>query len=348
MGFALPEYEEIPVAVSMSPAQAQQYKTLKSRLQDELKERLIRGDKSLLAGYLQALLSFPDASWRPKVVRDPRTERVVAKVDGLPDAGLFPKEEEIIRLIQTELTHNRKVLLLCQQTGTLDITPQWQQFLTNAGISSAVLKCEPARREAWIEKQVANGIQVIISHPKRVETGLDLLEFPTIIWMGTEYSVYTVLQASRRSWRIGQEYPVKVYFFAYEETLQEDALKLIAAKVSATLRVNGDTVDNDSLAELDELASTDIVTALARIATGQESSNVESLQDAFKKANAEFKAETAVIGSYTMTDLPEPEPVPIRPATEPAPIPPKPMITKLPIEKKLPPAVGQQLSLFSF
>ena len=73
--------------------------------------------------------------------------------------------------------------------------------------------------------------------------------------MGTEYSVYTVLQASRRSWRIGQTQPVKVYFYTYEETLQEDALSLIAAKVAATLRVNGDTVANDSLAELDSLAS---------------------------------------------------------------------------------------------
>jgi hypothetical protein len=49
--------------------------------------------------------------------------------------------------------------------------------------------------------------------------------------MAIDYSVYTVLQASRRSWRIGQTEPVRVYFFAYEETIQEDALQLVAAKV---------------------------------------------------------------------------------------------------------------------
>ncbi len=281
MGFALPDYEEIPISVSMTGAQAAMSENLKSQLMEELKERLIRNDKSLLAGYLQALLSWPDSPWRKKVVRDPKTEEIIAQIPGLDADQLYPKEEEIISIIQEELAQNRKVLLLCQQTATLDITPQWQAMLNDHNIISAVLKAPPNKREAWIKKQVANGTQVLITHPKRVETGLDLLDFPTIIWMGTEYSVYTVMQASRRSWRIGQDQPVKVYFFCYEDTLQEDALHLVAGKVSATFRINGDTIPDDSLADMDELANTDIVTALARIVTGQEQRPSHSLQQAF-------------------------------------------------------------------
>ena len=48
-------------------------------------------------------------------------------------------------------------------------------------------------------------MQVCICHPKLVQTGLDLLEFPTIFFVQTGYSIYTLRQASRRSWRIGQK-----------------------------------------------------------------------------------------------------------------------------------------------
>ena len=47
-------------------------------------------------------------------------------------------------------------------------------------------------------------------------------------------------QASRRSWRIGQKEPVRVYYMTYEDCLQTDALKLIAKKTTASLTVEGD------------------------------------------------------------------------------------------------------------
>ncbi|MCA9979109.1 MAG: hypothetical protein KC413_25280, partial [Anaerolineales bacterium] len=46
---------------------------------------------------------------------------------------------------------------------------------------------------------------------------------------------------------------------------QERALKLIASKIAAAVRVNGDTVEADSLADMDEYASADIVTALSKM-----------------------------------------------------------------------------------
>ncbi|MBK9054801.1 MAG: hypothetical protein IPL78_29010 [Chloroflexi bacterium] len=120
--------------------------------------------------------------------------------------------------------------------------------------------------------------------------------------MAVDYSVYTVLQASRRSWRIGQTEPVKVYFYAYESTLQEDALRLVAAKVAAALRVNGDTIADDSLAELDELSGGDIVTTLARIVTGEVQVSAQSLQQAFAEANAGLRQANQMIGGYEIVE----------------------------------------------
>jgi hypothetical protein len=331
MGFPLPPYNEIPVSVPMHPVQADYYESLKQQLQAELKERLVRGDKSLLAGYLFALLFWPDSPRRAKVVRCPRTERVVASVPALPEAFIGPKEEEIIDLCLQEKAQGRRVLLLCQQTDTLDIQPEWKRMLEAAGLKAAILRAAPNKREGWVEKQVKAGVDVIITHPRKVETGIDLLDFPTIVWMAIDYSVYTVLQGSRRSWRIGQTEPVKVYHFAYEGTIQEDALRLVAAKVAATLRINGDTVGNDSLADLDELSSGDLVTTLARIVVGQSPNGeteleAHSLQQAFAEANADLRQANVLIGDYTIVDededvvevepdangrLPQPLPLPV-------------------------------------
>jgi hypothetical protein len=101
---------------------------------------------------------------------------------------------------------------------------------------------------------------------------------------------------------------VKVYYFCYEETIQEDALHLVAAKVAASLRVNGDTVDDDSLADLDELASGDLVATLARIVTGEAQMEARSLQQAFAEANAGLRQANTLIGDYEMADVLEEEP----------------------------------------
>jgi hypothetical protein len=307
MGFPLPEYTEIPVSVLMAPEQSILYEELKEQLKEELKERLIRGDKSLLVGYLYAFLFWPDSPRRPKVVKCPRTGTVVASVPGLSEDFTAPKEAEIIDLCLAEKAQGRRVILFCQQTDTLDIQPEWKEMLEAAGLKTAILRAAPNKREKWVEKQVKAGVDVIITHPRKVETGIDLLDFPTIVWMAIDYSVYTVLQASRRSWRIGQTDPVKVYYFAYEETIQEDALRLVAAKVAAALRVNGDTVGDDSLADLDELTSDDLVATLAKIVTGETQIEAHSLEQAFAEANAGLRQANTIIGEYSMVEEDEEE-----------------------------------------
>jgi hypothetical protein len=77
-----------------------------------------------------------------------------------------------------------------------------------------------------------------------VQTGLDLLDFPTIVWAELDYSTYVLRQASRRSWRLGQRQPVHVYFFTYRGTLQADALHLVGKKVRASLLIEGELPDD--------------------------------------------------------------------------------------------------------
>lgn len=101
----------------------------------------------------------------------------------------------------------------------------------------------PERREEWLEKTVQRGLDVLICNPEVVKTGLDLYQFPTVVFYETGYSIYTLRQASRRSWRLGQTKPVRVFYLCYKETMQEKALRLIAGKLETSLVVEGELSD---------------------------------------------------------------------------------------------------------
>ena len=139
----------------------------------------------------------------------------------------------------------------------------------------------PGRREAWVAQRVEAGADVLVRHPRLVQTGLDLVDFPTIVWFETDYSVYTMRQASRRSWRISQTQPVQVVFMAYRNTLPADALKRVAKKLQSSLAVEGE-LPEDSLAAYGDDGD-DLLLALARrIVSGEE--DTDSAESVFAQA----------------------------------------------------------------
>jgi hypothetical protein len=171
---------------------------------------------------------------------------------------------------------------------TRDLTPRLTQVIAEAGLKAAVLKANtvaPAAREVWVDGRVREGIDALICHPRLVQTGLDLLAFPSIVWLQPDYSVYTLRQASRRSWRIGSQFPVEVSFMVYDGTLQAEALALVAAKLRAALLIEGE-LPQDGLGELAG-SGDDMFLALARRLAGQDEGNGHSLEALFAEARQE-------------------------------------------------------------
>ena len=142
-----------------------------------------------------------------------------------------------------------------------------------------------------------------------MQTGLDLIDFPTIVWDETDYSVYVVRQASRRSWRIGQTRPVKVVFMSYRNTLQADALKLVAKKMQSSLAVEGELPEDGLAAYGDD--GDDLMMALARkIVSGDEEEDAETMEEVFAQArNAESEAEELLVDDGWKVVEVEPETV---------------------------------------
>jgi hypothetical protein len=169
----------------------------------------------------------------------------------------------LVEEVKAELTRGRRCQIYAVYTQKRDVTRRLEQILLNEGIRVAVLTTDvpPETRESWYERQLRGGVQAVICHPKLVQTGLDLIEFPTILFYETGYSIYVLRQASRRSWRIGQRLPVKVKFLHYAETMQESCLRLMGKKLLVSLAMEGKFSSEGLQAINDE---DDILMAMAR------------------------------------------------------------------------------------
>ena len=278
-------------------SQRSAYEALFETLRAALADALARGSRRLLAAYLQSLLAFPDGCTRGETVFDPETGDVLAQVPPLSEEKLYPKERALIDLVAAERMQGRRVLVYVTHTGTRDITGRMDDILTRHGFRVAVMKADavaPDRREAWVGDRVAEDIDVLICHPRLVQTGLDLIDFPVVVWFETDYSVYTMRQASRRSWRIGQTQPVRVVLMSYRSTLQADALKLVAKKLQSSLAVEGELPEDGLAAFADD--GEDLLMALARRIVSGEQDEAETVEDVFAQArDAESEAEELLV-----------------------------------------------------
>jgi superfamily II DNA or RNA helicase len=245
-GNVLPAYDEFFINVGMNPDQAEAYQSLSVNLSQELRQALRRGDKALLGVVLNVLLAWPDTCFRPEEVRHPRTQQLLAMVPPvLDDDEISPKEQTLIDLCRENKARGRKTLVYTVYTGKRDTASRLKKILEQSGFKVAVLRSSVGtdKREDWIMDQVDRGIDVLVCNPELVKTGLDLLDFPTICFMQSGYNVYTVQQASRRSWRIGQKEPVEVHYLGYENTAQIACLTLMAKKIAVSQSTSGDMPD---------------------------------------------------------------------------------------------------------
>ena len=239
----LPAYSEETRMVMMSGAMLQHYRVLKLKLTAALEAALARRDNRLTGVVINALLRWPDTCFRAEQVTHPGERSIIlAEAPSLCDDDTpTPKEQDILDVCLQEKRLGRRVIVYTTYTGRHDTSSRLRNLLQAAGLKAAVLRStvNSDAREDWIADQVEHGIDVLITNPELVKTGLDLLAFPSIYFAQTGYNVYTVAQASRRSWRIGQKEAVKVYYACYEESAQVDCLELMAKKIKTALSTMG-------------------------------------------------------------------------------------------------------------
>jgi hypothetical protein len=309
---ALPPYREEIVSVEMDQPLQKAYEDMEQDIKKALREH--RGNQSVASVALNALLAYSD---RPFGFGDligrefnPETQRrepfLIAATRDLDDDFVYAKERRLVEEIKSSLERGRKVQVYAVYTQKRDVTRRLERILATEGIRVAVLTTEvaPELREAWYERQLQAGVQVVIGHPRLVQTGLDLWAMPDIFFYETGYSIYTLRQASRRSWRIGQWSNVNVKFFYYASTMQEACLRLMGKKLLVSLAMEGKFA-TDGLQAIDE--GDDILMAMARELVAEK--GIGESADAVWKRLVEKQAEVfGVRATETSPSEIEPEP----------------------------------------
>ena len=274
LNIALPPYREIAHSIDMEPNQKEAYRSFQEELLAELRTALNQGSKRLLGVYLQALLGYSDSPWVEETITDKESGRILAESAPLEEDHLYPKEKELLRICDEAKRNGRKTVVYCVHTETRDITERLKKILGEAGLEAEILKATKVKageREEWIQSFKGD---VLITHPRNVHTGLDLIQFPQVVWYQQDYSIYIVRQASRRSWRIGQKEPVNVHHVYYRGTIQEKAITLNIKKLRAALLTEGELIEGKLVEQVED----DGLVALAKtiISRAEEKISLES------------------------------------------------------------------------
>ena len=282
MGKDLPDYEEIPIPLEMPPAVHSAYKKIEHKLREILRTDRKAANR-LLSTYLNLLTVYPDQPYGQKPVIHPTDGvPIVEPEDVASFADLLPKEEKVLSIVREKVAAGENVLIYTSWVRT-DSQQKLIKALRAEGIHTEILttKVPTEKREAWVEKRVKSGLQVLITNPKCVETGLDLNAFPTIIFYSMGYNLFTLRQAARRSYRINQTAPrIEVYMLYYADTMQAKAMKLMASKLAVAGIIEG-TFSEEGLAAMSDVR--DLTSQMAKELALGIKDNVEDIASAFKK-----------------------------------------------------------------
>lgn len=152
---------------------------------------------------------------------------------------------------------------------------RWQIRLTDKGRAGYAERCKSGSRGGCSETYRSNAAR------RRVPTLLDLNAFTTLIFYSMGYNLFTLRQASRRSWRINQTAPrVEVYLLYYADTMQAKAMKLMASKLAVAGIIEG-TFSEEGLAAMSDVR--DMTSQMAKELAQGIKDNVEDIAAAFKK-----------------------------------------------------------------
>ena len=282
MGKDLPEYEEIPVPLSMPEAVEEEYDRIEAMLKSVLKNDR-KAARKILSAYLNLLTAYPDQPCGHKPIYHPLDGYpIVEPADTAAPDAILPKDEKVLEIVERKIAAGEKVLVYTNWTR-LNTQSKLERLFLERGWRSTILpaKVKPDKREAWVDDRLREGLQILICNPSLVETGLDLNAFTTLIFYDTGYKLFTLRQASRRSWRINQTAPrVEVYMPYYQHTMQHKAIKLMASKLAVAGIIEG-SFSEEGLAAMSECE--DMTTMMAKELMLGIKDSVEDVSAMFKR-----------------------------------------------------------------
>ncbi|MBO3794365.1 hypothetical protein [Bacillus subtilis] len=307
MGYALPPYQEIPVVVDMDEEHALHYREIGHDIMSTMRSTPGLGGMNSISIFMNVMYQYADMPFNMSQVTA-HDQSGAEHVLGIPhnyDINEYTpqKVEQLIRTLDEEIyQHGRKNLVYVKYTGKqafnqVDIYLYEKLkslgykvgILRNGGSHDGIKMPRNSRqREEWLNKMMEkHDWDILITNPRLVKVGLDLLAFPNIHFFQIDYSTYDYMQASRRSWRLKQTKDVKVYTYVYRNTIQEKSLQHIARKIDAAMAMQGKFSEEGLRAMAD---SSDGMNALAKqLMKDEVLEDLETVHDMFARKNQSFE-----------------------------------------------------------
>ncbi len=329
MGKQLPEYEEIPVELQLPEEVWKEYTHIEDKFTDVMKYQKLIAQR-VMSAFMSLLTVYPDQPYDMEPVLDPISEMpLVQPLDRWDADSLNAKDVWLLEKVKEKIARHERVVVYTSWVR-IDTQERLEKLFREHGISACVLRSTvpTAKREEWIEKQVKNGVHVLITNPQLLETGLDLNDFTTLIYYNISYKLFTLRQSSRRSWRINQKAPrIEVYFLYFKGVMQHRAIRLMASKLAVAGVIEGNLTD-EGLAAMSECQ--DLTTLLAQELTlglknetdgldiGDVFKNMAFLKPEGEAAPEAIEGEAELVETITEgIEEPAPESVPAKAEAEP-------------------------------
>lgn len=248
MDAALPTLREYVMGVPMDLELSAAYERVEGALKAKVREMARKRDKRLLGTMLQTLMAYPDHpyGWSQVGYNDRGAFCPVVTPPNLDPLTVRAKEKGLLDIIQSEYSLGRQVWTYVQLNGKRDVESRVARLIQKEFRCKILKQSIPLKdREQWIDDNCQD-VDVVISHPRLVETGLDLFSkqylghnFCTLVFYETGYELPVMRQASRRAWRLQQPKECKVFYMFYERTMQEKAMELMGKKLLAAEALEG-------------------------------------------------------------------------------------------------------------
>lgn len=159
---------------------------------------------------------------------------------------LLNKEEELLRIIKSELKEGRKCWIYVdfnnggEYMSGETLPNRLERILKENGINTFHLRpsVKTYDRKEIIDKN-KDKYEVFMCNRKLVEVGLNMQFCPTYINYCPSYFVNSVSQANRRGWRVNSTLENRVYNLYYEDTCEQEIINRYQRKVAESNAIMG-------------------------------------------------------------------------------------------------------------
>ncbi len=323
LNIPLVKLKEMPIAVDLDQDHYDEYKKFHNKLESECQNLQREIGSAAWSQFQPSTINYADQpQYGPSVEFKKNTDTGIVSL-GKVSAPDFPnnyvnaKERKLLEVVQQNLREKRRCIIFTHFTGEYGTNARLKKVLEMNGIHSEIMdnKVSTAKRFSWLEQQAQKGTEVLIMNQRLVEVGLDLLEFPSLLFWQMNDDISVVRQASRRSWRISQHRECRVYFFVAKQTKQMAQFqRLMSRRVSAMI-VEGRIERSDDLAKYADDGNNltrklaDSIAAWEKAAAKDVSDDIvmveeDEFQEAIEKAFERLTRQTIKLCGYDPDNMP--------------------------------------------